>query len=778
MVGAKRIPSSAALRRRFHIRGTVQGVGFRPFVHFLATRMGLAGFVRNQSGLVEVEVEGPSELLDEFALRLTTDAPPLARIQSMDVYTIPAGHSAGFEIRPSGNTDAADVVISADVATCPDCLHELFDPRDRRYRYPFLNCTNCGPRLTIVLKAPYDRENTTMAAFRMCPSCQREYDDPSNRRFHAQPIACPECGPRLQVLDRDGREIRGVDPLNFTAEAIRTGQIVAIKGLGGFHLACDARNESAVASLRQRKQRDQKPFAVMMANVDQVKRTCEVTIAESHLLSSPQSPIVLLPRRSDNARREIADSVAPGNPDLGVMLPYTPLHHLLFEALDGCPLVMTSGNRSDEPIAYEDDDAIRRLNSIADLFLTHNRPIRVGCDDSVVRFESGRVAFVRRSRGDAPLPLSLSSSLRVPTLAVGGQLKSTFALGRGSTVILSQHLGDLYDFSAFQAFERDVALFEDLFRISPQLIVHDLHPDYASTRYAEQRAGRNGTPRLAVQHHHAHIAGCMAEHRLSGPVIGIAFDGTGYGTDGTVWGGEVLVATLAGFRRVAHLRRVPLPGGDAAIREPWRMAMAHLMDAGCDPNLFEGQVKADALKIVQQMISRRLNSPETSSMGRLFDAVSALARIRLEVNYEGQAAQELEWLAAQCSSVQMPYEFKCARGREEGTGVIEIDTRPIIRAIVDDVLSNVAKPIITRRFHNTIAVIVQCLCRELRSSLGLNEVVLSGGVFMNRVLSHEIVNQLKADRFAVFQHQSIPCNDGGLSFGQLAVAAAQLKQND
>jgi hydrogenase maturation protein HypF len=660
------------------------------------------------------------------------------------------------------------VFLSPDIATCDDCLAELFDPRDRRYRYPFLNCTQCGPRLTIIAGAPYDRERTTMARFAMCAECRAEFDDPTNRRFHAQPTCCPRCGPKLRLEGAAGECIDTGDPLKAFAQALVEGKIGALKGLGGYHLACDAMSEAAVVELRRRKHRDEKPLAVMVADLAAAERLCEIDALESALLTSPRRPIVLLRRRADG----VAPSVAPGNPSLGVMLPYTPLHHLLLRAVNGRPLVMTSGNRSDEPIAYQDDDAIERLCGIADLFLGHDRPIRVRCDDSVTRIVAGRQSLVRRSRGFAPEPIMLPIACPRPILAVGGQLKGTFALGRDKAAFVSHHLGDLDHWPAYAAFRRDIALFEELFETRPELIVHDLHPDYASTRYTLERAAIERLPTIAVQHHHAHIGSCLAEHQLEGPVIGVALDGTGYGSDGAIWGGEFLIADLHGFRRAAHLRYVGLPGGDQAIREPWRSAAAQLIDAGEGTQLLEANVEAAQLHVVEQMLARGVNCPQTSSAGRLFDAVSAIAGLRTRVSYEGQAAMELEWLAgAAHESGGYPFELVQAAVGDSSPSFV-VDTRLLIRAVAADVRRRAAQAQIARRFHTTLVEIIVAACESIRQSTRLSAVALSGGVFMNALLAAEATGRLMAAGFEVYNHRRFPPNDGGLALGQLAIAAA------
>jgi hydrogenase maturation protein HypF len=759
-------------RRAIIIRGIVQGVGFRPFAYNLAVRLRLTGFVKNQTGGVLIEVEGEPSSLEQFIAELAERPPPLAHITHLSwVSQTPCGESE-FRIESSVGDSLREshYFISPDVAACPDCLAEVFDPADRRYGYPFLNCTNCGPRLTIITGAPYDRRRTTMAAFPMCAACQAEYEDPRDRRFHAQPTACAACGPRLQSLDEKGQPVAVSDPLVHFAAALLRGKIGALKGLGGYHLVCDARNAAAVAELRRRKHRDEKPFAVMTRDIEGTTALCEIGSAERDLMLSQRCPIVLLRKRSPTA---IAAEVAPGNPWLGVMLPYTPLHHLLLRAVGGVPLVMTSGNRSDEPIAYRDDEALVKLAGIADLFLVHNRPIHMRCDDSVTRVVNGKEQPLRRSRGYAPRPIELPFECPQPILAVGGQLKGTFALGRGRQAFLSHHLGDLDHYEAYRAFEKDVTLYQELFGITPSCMAHDLHPDYATTRYARERAAREGVRLLSVQHHHAHMASCMAEHGLNEPVIGVTFDGTGYGTDGAIWGGEFLTGDYQNFRRAAHLRYVGLPGGDRAIREPWRMAVAHLADAGADYAALKARILPRELRLIEKMLERRFNSPWTSSAGRLFDAVASLAGVRDRVSYEGQAAVELEWLAEGTPAGGV-YPFDLAAPSNLDTPLV-VDTRPLIRGVASDVEKGVERSLIARRFHSTLVDVVAVVCGRVREATGLEAVVLSGGVFMNTLFTREIGARLDADGFRVYRHQLTPPNDGGLSLGQLAVAAAQLR---
>ncbi len=803
------------VRRSIRVSGLVQGVGFRPFVFRLASQLGLTGFVRNQGSHVLIQVEGTPESIDRFPQALRDQLPPLARVDHLEWEECPAQHDATFEIIPSAPGVDTPISVAADVATCPDCLAELFDPHDRRYRYPFLNCTNCGPRLTIITDVPYDRANTTMAPFAMCAACRREYEDPANRRFHAEPIACPDCGPRLMLADAQGRPFSAEDPLQAALDALRGGRVVTIKGLGGYHLACLATDPQAVSELRRRKYRDEKPFAIMVRSLAAAGQICQIAPSEAHLLEDARRPIVLLRRRlTPHDGPRVADAVAPANPLLGVMLPYTPLHHLLMAALGDEPLVMTSGNRSDEPIAYEDADALRRLGGIADLFLTHDRAIHRRCDDSVVRVCEGEPLILRRSRGYVPEPIVLPFACPLPTLAVGGQLKAIFALGKEDRAILSHHCGDLDDFSAVQAYTTAITHFERFFDVTPELIVHDLHPDYASTQYALQRRGSaptsksRGVTSLGVQHHHAHLASCLADNGLDGPAIGVIFDGTGYGLDGTVWGGEFLVGDCAAFHRAAHFRNVAMPGGEQAIREPWRMAAAYLLDAVGEPGLLLRDIPAEKLKIVETMVSRQLNAPLTSSAGRLFDAVAAIAGVRRTVTYEGQAAVELEWLAtgvqpagseqpvakgdwlraeharrrrsrrtARCLSPfaagYYPYSLEQSDGADETEPMI-IDTRPLIAAVADDVRAGVEPAAIARRFHSTVVEIIISVCTRIRAVTRLDAVALSGGVFMNALVLEEAAARLAREGFQVLRHRRVPPNDGGLSLGQLAVAAARM----
>lgn len=771
---------SSVQRREITLRGIVQSVGFRPFVYRLAHRHQLTGCVRNVWGAVKIEIEGRLRALDEFSAALVDNAPPLARIDEVKSVIVACRDDDNFRIADSAfeqasEVHASEILISPDVAPCVECLGELFDPADRRFRYPFLNCTHCGPRLTIVQGAPYDRRLTSMAPFALCAECSAEYHDPLNRRFHAEPTCCPNCGPQIQLLTSRGAQIETDDPIVWFAEHINLAQIGALKGVGGYHLVCDASSQDAVAALRQRKGRDDKPFAIMVADVEQAEQLCYVDDLERELLSSRARPIVLL-RRKSAFSHEIADGVAPGNPYLGVMLPSTPLHYLLVQAMSGRPLVMTSGNHSSEPIAYEDDAALDRLSGIAETFLMHNRAIRVRCDDSVTRVVDGSEAPVRRSRGYAPRSIPLPEVCSCALLAVGAQLKSTFALGRGRTAIVSHHLGDLDDYQAYRAFERDIGLYESLHSLRPQRIVHDLHPDYVSTDYARRRGAAEGLETSAVQHHHAHVAACMAEHALQGEVIGVVFDGAGFGTDGAIWGGEFLIAGYADFRRAAHLRYIPLPGGDQAVRQPWRAAVAQALDAGCDPCRLELTPSKAELRTISQMVERGLHCPLTSSAGRLFDAVAAMTGVRAKVTFEGQAAMGLEFQATGYE-VDGFYPFETTKSPTATDSPLEIDTRPLIRAVMDEIDRGVDRRLIARRFHSTIAEVIVAVSERIRRETGLNRTVLSGGVFMNALLLREATARLTKQGFQVFRHRVVPTNDGGISFGQLAVAAARLRSN-
>jgi len=767
----------ALTRTRVRVEGIVQGVGFRPFVHALAGRLGLAGLVGNDAGGVFVEVEGASETVERFLEALAAEAPPLAVIERVTATPLAPTGISGFAIAPSRAGGERQALVSPDTATCADCLAELADPADRRHRYPFINCTNCGPRFTIVRDVPYDRPATTMASFAMCADCAREYHDPADRRFHAQPVCCPACGPSLALLDRGGTAAGGDgDPLAGAAARLRDGAVVAVKGLGGYHLAADAASEPAVAALRARKHREDKPFAVMVADLAGARALCRVGPAEEAMLASPRRPIVLLRRRpAEGAGAAVAPSVAPGNRSLGVMLPYAPLHHLLLADV-GRPIVLTSGNVSDEPIAYLDGEAVERLGRIADWFLVHDRPIHVRADDSVVRAFRGRELPLRRSRGFAPQPLGLPWPFPRHVLACGAELKHTFCLAKGGHAFVSHHIGDLENYETFRSFTEGVQHFRRLFAVDPEVVAHDLHPEYLSTKYALEL---DGVELEGVQHHHAHVAACLADNGEPGPVIGVAYDGLGYGADGTIWGGELLVADLEGFRRAGHLEVVPMPGGAAAIREPWRMAAAWLHAA------FGGRVP-ERLAVVGRNLDRweqvaalarsGTASVATSSAGRLFDAVSAILGVRDRVNYEGQAAVELEQLADPAEAAAYP--ARVGGATDDDREPLLIGGSDLVRAVVEDLGSGVPAPLIAARFHNGLASATVAACRAVRDATGLEAVALSGGVFQNLLLLERTVARLELHGFRVLVHSRIPPNDAGISLGQAAVAGARDRSRD
>lgn len=758
-------------RVRLEIFGIVQGVGFRPFVHARATAAGLGGFVGNDAGGVFVEVEGPAGLIDEFVEELVRRPPPLAVVDEVTIAEIdPVGTTTtgtatadehGFSIRASDDHGVRNAQVSPDVGPCDDCLAELDDPGDRRYRYPFLNCTNCGPRFSIVRDVPYDRPRTTMSDFVMCGDCRREYEDPTDRRFHAQPVCCPACGPRLSLVDAAGDEV-DADALAGTVQLLVDGGIVAIKGIGGFHLAVDARSEIAVARLRARKHREDKPFAVLVEDLAAARALCDLDDREAALLAGPERSIVLV-RRHGGA--DVAGSVAPGNRFLGLMLPSSPLHVLVVRALGG-PLVLTSGNRSSEPIAFRDDDAFAALGGIADAFCTHNRPIHVRIDDSVVRVVADRALPLRRARGYTPRAVRLPWGLARPVLGCGAQLKSTVCVARADHAYLSQHLGDLDDASTFAAFTEAVEHLGRLFGIVPEVVAHDLHPDMASTRFAESL---DDVELVGVQHHHAHIASCLVDNDTDRPVIGVAFDGLGLGDDGTAWGGEVLVADLVDYERVGHLAAVPMPGGDRATGEPWRMAAAHLGDQLASDRLERLGVyrrNRDRWGPIQQMVSTGFQAPSTTSMGRLFDAVAALVDVRDAVTYEGQAAIELEQRAD-------PGETGTYEVTVDDGGPFVMHGRDLVLAAAADLDAGVPVAHIAARFHNSVAALVVACCERVRASHGLAAVALSGGVFQNALLLDRIVPALRDGGFEVLTHRRVPPNDGGISLGQVAVAGAR-----
>ncbi|MFG2634494.1 carbamoyltransferase HypF [Streptomyces sp. NPDC048362] len=778
-------------RRHVTVRGVVQGVGFRPFVHALAAEHGLTGWVANDARGVDTEVEGPSAAVDAFCREIVTRAPPLAVVESVAHHSVPLGHDTGFTIRPSG-TGPGRTLVAPDTATCDACLAELADPADRRYRHPFLTCTHCGPRFTIVTGLPYDRATTTMSGFPLCEDCAREYADPDDRRFHAQPIACPHCGPRLTLLHAPGTAhrlpaaldapgaVRDGEALAQARRMLADGAVLAVKGIGGYHLACDASDPLAVRTLRKRKNRGDKPFAVLADGLATAERIAHVDAAERALLLGQRKPIVLL-RRRDPAPPEVTAGVAPGSPDLGVMLPYSPLHRLLL-GLPGDPpgpgvLVLTSGNRAGEPIATDDADALRRLDGLADAWLLHDRPIHVPCDDSVVRVCDGVELPVRRSRGYAPFPVALPARV-VPALAVGGDLKNTFCVGDDRYAWLSAHVGDMDDLATLTAFERATAHLAELTSVRPRLLVADLHPGYRSSQWALRTGRARGLPVVRVQHHHAHIASALAEHVLDGsrPVIGVAFDGTGYGDDGAVWGGEVLLADYAGYRRFAHLGYVPLPGGDAAVRNPYRMALAHLWAAGLpwSPALPSVCVATPGERsVLARQLERGFNCVPTSSMGRLFDAVSSLTGVCHRVAYEAQAAMELEnaALADRDTTAGASYGFGLRPESEDDGAPLVADAGPVLAAVVVETLAGVPVERIARRFHDSVVALVRDVCRAARARTGLDTVALSGGVFCNTLLTSGCRAVLEQDGFTVLAHHKVPPNDGGLALGQLLVAA-------
>ncbi len=770
---------------RIRLRGIVQGVGFRPFVHNLARELRLGGYVSNSSAGLVAEVEGDPAALDRFVRTVTAEPPPLAWIQETEIVELEALGEEAFSIRGSVAVAGEFALVSPDAATCADCFGDFTRPDDRRYGYPFTNCTNCGPRYTIVQDIPYDRPNTTMSAFPMCEACRAEYEDPDDRRFHAQPNACPECGPRVwgcsasiacdrsltvaalkahPSRDREGAVAAAVServlsaPIEEARRRLAAGEILAIKGLGGFQLACDARNPAAVARLRARKRRSDKPFAVMARDPAAAEEVCTLTDADKAALSSPRRPILILPRWA-----ALPEALAPGNRTLGVMLPYTPLHHLLFAGAPYSLLVMTSGNLSEEPIVVSNQQALERLAGVADWFLLHNRDIYMRVDDSVARVFAGRERVLRRSRGYAPHTLDLGRA--VPELlACGGELKNAFCLTKGRHAILSQHIGDLENYETLVFFEETLANLKKLFRITPRAVAHDLHPAYLSTKYALEIPD---LPKIGVQHHHAHVASCMAENGLTGVVIGVAFDGTGYGPDGAIWGGEFLVAGYAGFERRGRLRYVPLAGGDAAIREPWRAALAYLEDALGRPARIEG-VPEERAGVVRRMIARGVNTVPTSSCGRLFDAVAAIIGLRREVTFEGQAAIELEAIAEPGETGRYPFEI-------EGGDLWQVDFRPAIERIAQETAAGVARGAVAARFHNTLAAAVVETCRRIRGPAGPARVCLSGGTFQNVRLTESAVAGLREAGFEVFLHSRVPPNDGGIALGQAAIAAELLQ---
>ncbi|MBI3160127.1 MAG: carbamoyltransferase HypF [Chloroflexi bacterium] len=756
-----------------HIRGLVQGVGFRPFVYNLASRLALQGWVLNSASGVNIEVDGPAATLEEFIASLHSQAPPLARIDGFEMAWQPPRRFAGFEIRRSQAGEPDIQPVLPDVSICSDCLAELNDPDDRRYRYPFINCTNCGPRYTIIQGIPYDRRLTTMERFQMCPQCAAEYADPSDRRFHAQPVACPDCGPRVWLCAGEER-IEGEEALQGTRSRLMQGQIIGIRGLGGFHLACDATDSAAVRRLRQRKHRPHKPLAVMMPDLETVKRHCLVSEAEFGLLTSRARPIVILGRRPDS---DLALELAPGQNTIGVMLPYTPLHVLIMQPAPGFPeaLVMTSGNRSEEPLIVDDEEAFDRLRGIADAFLLHDREIQHRCDDSVTRvlpLEAGRApaCFIRRSRGYAPDPVRLPWDLP-GILAVGGELKNTYCLTRGPYAFISQHIGDLKNNETLEVFEAGIRGFEELLRVRPAFIAFDLHPDYLSTQYALHRATEESLPAIGIQHHHAHIAACMADNCVAAgeSVIGVVFDGTGYGTDGTIWGGEFLLCDYRQFERLAFLAPFRLPGGDSAVAHPWRTALSLMAAAGLPASdayaTFSG-LAVEEIATVQRQLECGINAPLTSSIGRLFDGVAALVTGRQHITYEAQAAIEFEALADPDETETYPMDLAGER----------LEWRSLLHALNVDLRAGLTPNVISARFHNGVSSAILRTCLHLQRHTSAGAVALSGGVWQNHTLLRKTVAALESAGFKILLHRQVPANDGGLSLGQ-AVAAYHIAGN-
>ncbi len=743
------------IRKKINVQGIVQGVGFRPFIFNLAVSVKLTGFVSNTPQGVIIEIEGTIKEIDNFIDNIKLKAPPLSLITDISSRDTKVKKSKKFIIKKSSSNKSVATLISPDVAVCQDCLKELLDPTDRRFHYPFINCTNCGPRYTIINNIPYDRPYTSMKHFKMCTNCQAEYDDPTNRRFHAQPNACPKCGPQIQLFDSK-QNLHGVEDATVAArEKLKEGKIVAIKGLGGFHLAVDATNNDMVQKLRKLKGRDEKPFALMVRDLNIAHQYCLISNEEEKILQSYTAPILLL-KKLPNCH--ISESIAPGNEYLGMMLPYTPLHHVLFENL-GTPLVMTSANYSEEPICIDNDEAFERLKSIADYFLIHNRDIYLRSDDSVMIYLANKIRYLRRSRGIVPLPIFVKSK-GAPILAVGGELKNTVCLLKDDKAIVSQHIGDLENIEAYNFFKMTIEHLQRIFDVKLKLIVHDMHPQYFSTQWTKEQSD---IQTIAVQHHHAHLAACMAENQLTEPVIGIIMDGTGYGTDGTIWGGEILIGDYKNFNRFAHFEPMPLPGGDAAIKSPWRTAVSYLHKTfnGSIPNL--PFIDNHDIKPIVEMVDKNINSPLTSSCGRLFDTVAAMSGGRQTIRYEAQAAIEL--MQAFESTNVRPFSFII----EQKNNHREILLQPIIRSVVRSIQNNESFSKISSRFHTTLIQIYLEVAKEARNETGINQVVLSGGVFQNMVLFEQTILALEKANFKVYTHSQVPTNDGGISLGQAMI---------
>lgn len=762
-------------RLKIHIKGIVQGVGFRPFVYNLARQYSLNGWVNNDSHGVHIEVEGEKEILSAFLEDLKSRNPPMSKITEISYEFLTPVHYKEFRIEESLQDEDRSVLISPDISICDDCLRELFDPTDRRFRYPFINCTNCGPRYTIVSDIPYDRERTSMKVFPMCPDCSREYHDPSDRRFHAQPDACPGCGPVIELWNDTGK-MDCVDVIEKTVSLLKDGKIVAIKGLGGFHLAVDASNSEAISRLRQRKGREEKPFALMARDLNEIGKFCRVTPEAERTLVSPQRPIVLMKRLKNN---QTSDMVAPGNKFFGVMLPYTPLHYLIFGSpyqdnnpADFVALVMTSGNLSEEPICMDNKEAMTRLKGIADYFLLHNRDIYLRCDDSIVRVLLNDIMPIRRSRGFVPMPVILKHEL-LPVLGCGAELKNTLCLTKGRNAFLSQHIGDLEDYRTLRFFEEVKEHMEKILQIKPVAVAYDMHPEYLSTKYA---LSLEGIEKIPVQHHHAHLVSCLAEYHVDSQAIGVICDGTGYGTDGNIWGGEFLVGDAKGFQRVGHLKYIAIPGGTRAIKEPWRMALSYIYQLKGDDifnldNEFIRSIDDTKIRIITDMIKKKINSPLTSSLGRLFDGVSAILGLRHKVSFEGQAAMELEMAASE--NINDFYSFSIERNND----IYLVDPIPVIAGIIEDISQKrLDTGYIAAKFMNSVIDVMLRMCHIIRNQTGINIVVLSGGVFQNVYLLERLIPRLRNDEFITLYHKEVPPNDGGISLGQVIIANEVLRK--
>ncbi len=744
-------------RLKIIIRGAVQGVGFRPFVFRLASEMNLNGYVLNSSKGVFIEVEGENEKLKKFLIRIEKEKPQISIIQSLEYQILDAVGYNKFEIKKSEKDEETIALILPDIATCKDCLKELFDPNDRRYLYPFINCTNCGPRFTIIEMLPYDRPFTSMKNFKMCPDCEKEYHNPEDRRFHAQPVACPVCGPHIELWNSEG-DILSIkeNAIEQTIDLINKGKILAIKGLGGFHLVIDAANENAVINLRRRKHREEKPFALMFPNIQSVKQVCEVNELEERLLLSPESPIVLLRRKKFSEEIEISRLVAPDNPYLGIMLPYTPLHHILMKFL-GKPIVATSGNLSEEPICIDEYEALRRLKGIADYFLVHNRPILRHCDDSIARIVNNREFIIRRARGFAPLPYLIENESDDSLIAVGGHLKNTIALKKRNQIFISQHIGDLSTVESFNAFKKTIDDFQKLYEVDKKKFVGDLHPEYLSTKFLKESQFEF----KLVQHHLAHIAACKIENQVEGEALGVSWDGTGYGLDGKIWGSEFFIIDDESFEHIGQFRKFHLPSGEKAIKEPKRTLAGVLYEIyGRDilkSKILRSKFSDTELNLIINQIEKKINSPECVSAGRLFDAISSLTGISDYSNFEGQAAMKLEFVI----NNQTNDFYKCDFRKEE---IFIIDWMKIIIGIESDLENQIDKGIIAAKFHNSLTEIIV----EFAKKSGLKKVILSGGCFQNIYLLERTIKRLQEENFKVYWHQRIPTNDGGISVGQIA----------